>query len=153
MTSRKRQICLQWTLIQDIIGPAKLWPHKIRNLFWTKNLQHFDRLIVCAFVYVNGLNPELFFEWTELLELARYRPARNHFRAIFKYFYNGNCSRSLYAFNVTNNRYEYLDGTVRRYVNRQNRQKMVSAFLCHSASNRNKQNYHVTKFIQNASFQ
>ena len=122
MASRNRQIYLQWTLIQDIIGPANLWPHKIRELFWKKNLKHFHRIIVCAFVYVNGLNPELFFEWCELLELGRDRPAKNHFRALFRYFDNGNCSRSLYAFNVTNRRYEYLDGTVRRYVNRQNRQ-------------------------------
>ena len=76
---------------------------------------------MCAFVYVNGLNSELFFEWSELLQLGGDRPARNHFRALFKCFENGNCSRSLYAFKVTNNRYEYLGGTVRRYVNRQRR--------------------------------
>jgi len=73
-------------------------------------------------VYVNELNPEMFFEWSELLELGRDRPARNHFRALFTYFENGNCSRSLYAVNVTNRRYEYLDGTMRHYVSRQSRQ-------------------------------
>jgi len=37
-------------------------------------LKHIDRIIiVCAFVYANGLNPELFFEWSELLELGRDR--------------------------------------------------------------------------------
>ena len=123
MTSRNRQIYLQWTLTRYIIhiGPANVWPYKIHT-FWTTKLTHFDRIIVCAFVYVNGLNPVVFFEWSELSELGRDRPARNHFRALFTYFENGNCSRSLYAFDVTNRRYEYLDRTVRRYVNRQNRQ-------------------------------
>ena len=41
MTSRSRQIYLQWTLIQDIIGPANLWPYKIHVYFILDNFLTF----------------------------------------------------------------------------------------------------------------
>ena len=43
--------------ICDIIGDSDKWSAKIRKLFWTKNVTHFNRFILCAFVYINGLNP------------------------------------------------------------------------------------------------
>ena len=46
--------------MQDIIGDAGKWPKLIRRLFWTENLKHFQRCIVAAFVYVNGLDPDIF---------------------------------------------------------------------------------------------
>ena len=112
---------MQWIDIQDKIGRATVWPVNIRRLFWTQNNTHFKRILVSAFVYVNGLNPEIFMEWVELIGLARDRAALNHFRALFNLFERGSYSTSLYAFNITNNRYEYLDGSVRRYVNRAQR--------------------------------
>ena len=48
-----------WFEIQDIIGLAKLWPHLIWKLFWTKGIKHDMRPIIAAFVVVNGLNPEV----------------------------------------------------------------------------------------------
>ena len=51
-----------WGDILDIIGPVKKWPPKMRNLFFKQGLSHFERLKVCTFVYVNGLNPVMFFE-------------------------------------------------------------------------------------------
>ena len=48
-----------WFEIQDMIGPAKLWPHLICKLFWTKGIKHDMRPIICAFVIINGLNPEV----------------------------------------------------------------------------------------------
>ena len=50
--------CL-WFEIQDIIGPAKLWPHLVRKLFWTQSIKHNMRPIISAFVIINGLNPEV----------------------------------------------------------------------------------------------
>lgn len=70
--------------IQDIIGPAKEWPFLIRRLFWTRFLRHWQRILICAFVYVNGLDPLLFKEWVTLKGLARDASAFNHFDALFR---------------------------------------------------------------------
>ena len=69
--TRNQQIYQLWMAIQDIIGSASLWAHNIRRLFWTPNLKHFERIIVCTFVFINGLNPEIFLEWALLLNLGR----------------------------------------------------------------------------------
>ena len=75
-------------------------------------MKHFDRILLATFVLVNGLNPEVFLEWAELLHLCR--DARRHFEALFRLLPDRNYT--LYAYNVTMNRYEYLDGRVRTYV-------------------------------------
>ena len=54
---RNRKIYELWTDIQDVVGPAKEWPLMIRRLFWTRNISHTMRPILCAFTFVNGLNP------------------------------------------------------------------------------------------------
>jgi hypothetical protein len=54
--------------------------------FWTPNLNHFQRILISAFVYVNALNPEIFIEWVHLLGLARDRAASNHFEALLDFF-------------------------------------------------------------------
>lgn len=59
MTDRQKKIDKEWWFIQDIIGPAGEWPQWIRNLFFTKNLNHAQRPLICAFVVFNGLNPEV----------------------------------------------------------------------------------------------
>lgn len=110
-----------WTTIQDIVGDAKLWPKRIRKNFWTPGLKHFERIITCAFVYVNGLNPEVFYEWVDLLNLASDNEANRHFRELFKSFEAEKYSRSLYAYNITSKKYEYLDGSVRTYVHKSRR--------------------------------
>ena len=119
--STNRQIYEILMSVQDIIGPAYLWPINIRRYFWTANLTHFQRILVCTFVYVNGLNPEIFMQWVELLHLARDPAALRHFNALFGLFQNGR-NYTLYAYNVSNNRYEYLNGTVRIYTHKSKRQ-------------------------------
>ena len=116
--TRNALIYQQWTLIQDIVGPTRLWPYSIRRLFWTENLKHFQRIIICAFVYVNGLNQEIFLEWVELMNLGRDRSVRNRYTALFRLFESENYSTALYAYNASNYRYEYLNGAVRRYIHR-----------------------------------
>lgn len=116
MSSRNRQIYEKWRDIQDLVGDAKEWPKKIRKLFWTPSLQHFDRILIVAFCYVNGLASCVFLEWANLLSLGRDAAAQRHFTALFRLFEGGRYSRSLYAWNTTNRRYEYLDGTVKPYV-------------------------------------
>ena len=119
-SNRNREIYQLWMTIQDIIGPANLWPRKIRRYYWTPNLIHFERILICTFVYVNGLNPEIFFEWVALLNLGRDRAANRHFNALFRLFEAGR-NYTLYAYNVTRNRYEYLNGTVHIYTHKSKR--------------------------------
>ena len=112
--ARNRQIYELWRDIQDIIGNARLWPYRIRALFWKQGVKHFERILLVTFVLVNGLNPEVFMEWVDLVNLCNNTSARRHFEALFRLLPERNYT--LYAYNVTNNRYEYLDGRVRRYV-------------------------------------
>ncbi len=110
-----RKIYELWSEIQDLIGTASKWPRKIRRFFWTENLKHFDRILMCAFCYVNGLTPELLIDWIELKHLLDDHGLK-HVKQLFKYFEEGRYGRSLYGWNITNNRYEYLDGSVRQYT-------------------------------------
>ena len=64
--------------MQDIIGDAGKWPKLIR-LFWTEYPKHFHRCIVTAFVYVNGLNWDIFLERAEKKFLCRDRAAFQSF--------------------------------------------------------------------------
>ena len=113
--STNREIFETWTIIQDIIGPAKQWPHSTRRLFWTKHLKHWDRLLISTFVYVNGLDPDIFLEWAHLLDLGRDASAYRHFEALLKTVFPDR-TYNMYAWNVTTGRYEYNDCTVRHYV-------------------------------------
>lgn len=81
MNTRNRDIYKQWMDIQDIVGPAKLWPLFIRRLFWTQSLKHLQRILITTFVYINGLNPTIFMKWVETMHLARDSAAQNHFSA------------------------------------------------------------------------
>ena len=118
--SRNTEIYRLWTSIQDIIGPAPQWPHLIRRLFWTKNLKHWDRILVCTFCFINGLNPLVLEEWAVLIGMCSNRSAINHMRALLRLFEGGR-NYTLYAWNVSNRRYEYLDGRVGLYTHRSRR--------------------------------
>jgi hypothetical protein len=98
--------------IQDIIGAAKLWPAYIRTLFWSRNVKYFSRAVLAAFVYINGLNPEIFIEWVELRKICRDKSAKNHFKALFSDFESGKYvgKHTLYGYNVAMGQYEYIDG-------------------------------------------
>ncbi|CAG2247119.1 unnamed protein product [Mytilus edulis] len=92
----------------------------LEKLFWKKNLKHWERILLAAFAYVNGLNPEMFLDWVKLMGLCRDNSGIRHFTAFFRLVDSGRMYK-LYAYNVTNNRYEYLDGTIRHYIHRNNR--------------------------------
>ena len=122
--TRARYIAEKWSDITEIIGPANQWPFNIRRLFWTPNLHHFERILVAAFCYVNGLNPVICLEWAVLLHLCRNWSSFNHLRALFKLFFRlfrSGRNYTLYAWQVSFRRYEYLDGRVRRYQPRHQR--------------------------------
>ena len=119
--NKNREIFETWNVIQDIIGPANQWPYLIRRLFWIQHLRHWDRLLIAAFVYVNGLNPDIFLEWAHLQQLGRDASAYRHFEALLRTVFP-NRTYNMYAWNVTTRRYEYIDGTVRHYIHASKRQ-------------------------------
>ena len=111
------RICQLWLDIQDIVGPVRKWPPKMRNLFFTGHLSHYERLKVCAFVYVNGLNPEMFFEWSEHFQLISDQEALHECKAWFKEFETAIWKwGEIYQFNVYHHRYEYIDSHVKFYL-------------------------------------
>ena len=117
MCSRQRRTFEIWTLIQDLIGKASLWPYQIRRLFWTKNLTNFQRMLITVFSYVNGLPLETLQEWCDHMGLCRDEPARRHIGQLWNYFNRGRYGH-LYSYNVTMNRYHTVGGDVRHYINR-----------------------------------
>ena len=99
-----------WREIQDIVGEARFWPRNIRILFWSRRLHHWGRIQVAAFVWVNGLNPEVFYEWCFLRTIfIPGSESRRHFINLFNYFEEGR-QYNLWAWNMSTGRYEYLDG-------------------------------------------
>ena len=99
-----------WAFMQDIIGTASCWPPSIRLLFWKRNVKHFERLLLCSFVYVNGLPMELFLQWADLKGLFRVHDSRNHFVNLHGLFVDGKYNDKYYAYNETLGRYELLNG-------------------------------------------
>ena len=113
MANREQEL---WALMQCLIGVASLWPVMIRRLFWTPSINHFERVLIATFVFVNGIEPTLFLEWARLKRLASSDASQHHLEYLLaKFEENPNCYR-LYAYNVAMNRYEWLDGTCRMYT-------------------------------------
>ena len=104
-----------WGTIQDIIGNASLWPRRIRRLFWTKNITHWNRILVCLFVYTNGLNPEFFYEWAQIRGMCSDNSARRELHSLLSAFERDPKKYNWYAYNVSHNRYETLAGKPVRY--------------------------------------
>jgi len=104
---------LLWTDILDIAGPAMFWPQRIRRYFWTRHLRHFQRVLTAAFIWVNGLNPEVYYDWCELRNhFRRGSPHHLHFQQLFAYFRQGRRYR-LWVWRILSRWYEWIDGTVR----------------------------------------
>ena len=104
-----------WKDIQDIIGPATLWPFKIRKNFWNNKITHFDRIILCDFSYINGLNPLVLLQWFRLISVTSIGDDRErHIIYIFKSLEEG-IYKGLYSWNIYNGRYETIDGSIRMY--------------------------------------
>ena len=110
-------ICQLWLDIQDIIGPVKKWPPKMCHLFFTRDINHYQRLKVCAFVYVNVLNPDMFLEWNEHFQIVKKEDALRECKNWFKEF---DCNlfkwQEIYQYNVYHNRYEFIDGRVKFHL-------------------------------------
>lgn len=100
-----------WCEIQDIIGPACFWPCSVRRFFWSRRLCHWQRVQVAAFVWVNGLNPEVLFDRFDLRGyIVCGSPQHRHFLCLFRYFEQGRSYR-LWSWHVLNRQHEWLDRT------------------------------------------
>ena len=114
-----RIIFEKWELILDLVGgPVTLWPRVIRRLFWKRNLNYRERFIVACFVWVNGLNPETFYEWAALVGGIHPQNTHGwaHMRGLFiKFERDGWRMDHYWGWNIDNGRYEYLNGRTRYY--------------------------------------
>ena len=110
-------VYLLWDDICEVIGDPDKWPTVMRTLFWAPNIGHWNRMKLCGFVVVNGLHPQYFMDWVDLMGLARDNKARYEFCNLLKEL-NTNKERwsHVYAYNVTMHRYEYITGRVRYYL-------------------------------------
>ena len=110
-----REISKLWLNIIDIIGTINLWPKDVRKLFWEKNWDHEQKFKVAVFVYINGLNPLLLYDWIELYGNTN-QNGKIHIRYLIDLFEDGNrYRRQYYSWNVAQARYQYLDGSTRYY--------------------------------------
>ena len=39
----------EWAALQELAGPASLWPRLICRQFWTRRLRNADRAVLCTF--------------------------------------------------------------------------------------------------------
>ena len=106
-----------WQIIQDAIGDANKWrPVEMRKRFWTRYITNQERMKLATFVFCNGLNPEIFMEWVDLMELCRDPDARKHFTYLFERFEMGDYPPYLYAYVPAQQEWQYLNGN-RKWFN------------------------------------
>lgn len=101
-----------WCLIQENIGDAKMWPAKIRRLFWTSDPRHWDRILLCTFVVVNGLDLEIFKDWICLRDWIKRKV--DHAMDLCKNYLITK-DYKLYGFNVGLGRYVHLNMSTHYY--------------------------------------
>ena len=76
-------ICRIWFMIQDQIGPARLWPTSLRKLMWQKHISYWDRIMIAVFAWVNGLHPGLLFQWMKFRGCLRNQDERHrHLKSV-----------------------------------------------------------------------
>ena len=116
LVSYNRQIYNLFCDIQDIIGSKKDWPRRILAIFWSKKSAHWERKLLAAFLYVNGLNPVIFQEWATLRQ-NDVSDTSDIMQTLQRFeFINNNYK--IYAWNVSMRRYEYLSGKPHLYQKR-----------------------------------
>jgi hypothetical protein len=54
------------------------------EIILTRGISHWQRILVVTFCFVNGLNPAIFYEWAELMNLARDQSGVRHFHSLFR---------------------------------------------------------------------
>jgi len=103
-----------WKLIQELVGSAELWPYKVRRYFWTKNITHKQRKSICTFSFVNGLDPNILYEWAELKKLCRDAAAWRELHTLMDAFEEDPNRYRWWNWCVHMHRREYLNGDEKR---------------------------------------
>ena len=102
--------------ICNIIGPSDEWPEGILKLFWSRNVKHWDCFMLCTFVAVNGLNPKVFLEWVDVIQMARCSHSLHEIKSLLKQFTENSDKWSrVYGYHVLNHRYEFVNRKVKCY--------------------------------------
>lgn len=99
--------------IQDIIGNFSYWPTHIQNWFlYGVPAGRGQRLrpILAGFVWINGLNPEVFLDWCKLFPDLFSADALAHFAYLFQSFDSGYL-QYIYSYNITLGHYQTINGT------------------------------------------
>ena len=110
-----------WYDIINIIGPLRNWPPLIRNLFFKKNLTHTEILKLSTFTYVNGLNPDMLVEWCDKMDLhSNKKPWHDMIHLLVVFETDPDRYKHMYQYNVLWHRYEFLDGTIKYYLPKEN---------------------------------
>ena len=47
-----------WLAVQDVVGDANWWPKFIRKMFWNRNLNDHNRMILVNFAYINAISED-----------------------------------------------------------------------------------------------
>ena len=79
-------------------------------------MSHWKRIMLCAVTYVNGLNLFILLEWITMNKLCVTGDSHySHIILVLEYMTEGRYAKSLYAWNVSTSRPEYLKGEIRLY--------------------------------------
>ena len=87
---------------------------KYQEIVLEKNVKYFKRFMLCLFVYINGLQQDIFIGRCELMGLLRDHAAKSHIISLFSDFDRKimDQHQKYYSFNVTTRKYEYLNGAM-----------------------------------------
>lgn len=104
-----------WVDIQYIIGPHKRWPSRIRRIVWKKHIRHFERILISAFFYINGLNPEVLVDFLLLRNPRRASYEIREIKNLLKKFDVDPSRYKYYGFNVCQQEFQYLNGSRKQF--------------------------------------
>lgn len=105
----KNPILDRWTELQDVFGWTPKWPRHITQMFWEAPTYR-SRLSLMCFAWINAFDPELVIEWFYFV--GELTPSRNrHFHSILKDLESGKYNKVWYAYNMFEERHQYMDGS------------------------------------------
>ena len=103
--------------ICNIIGPSDEWPKRILELFWSREIKHWDHFVLSAFVVINGLNPDMFLEWIDMIGLAKDENSLREFKSLLQTFMKESAKwNRVYAYHILNHRFKFISGEVKFYL-------------------------------------
>ena len=112
-----RPLHVLWHLIIDLIGPRNKWPHWMPKLWWKNGTwDEEDRFKVTVFIYVNGLPPDILYEWCDVRKLLVDDKARHHIARLLDLFDNDPYYHNKYwSYNIAMGVRQYCNGQTRHY--------------------------------------